>query len=138
MGSPKSDDQPGVWLQDLDAYPEEQYEFTTYDGYRYELKRMPGWNWNGYVYLPSTHPYFTKEYSEIEHEFHVHGDLTYGKGDGCFGFDCCHFGTDVVPGDLYSGISFPKTDCRTKRYWTFDMVKRETESLLEQFRNKSN
>ncbi len=70
-----------------------------------------GWG-NGYVLIDSTHPYFGKEYNEIE-DIEVHGGLTYSeqmtdkmaelfgleKSDirmWCFGFDTVHFGDNEV------------------------------------------
>lgn len=57
-----------------------------------------GWG-NGYVAVPEEHPYFGKDYDDLEIE--IHGGLTFAgsyrdwmpeqvKGMWIFGFDTCH------------------------------------------------
>lgn len=52
--------------------------------------------WCGYVGLPKTHPWFGKNYDDVEVE--VHGGLTYGKE--CDGH-ICHVTQPGEPDDLY-------------------------------------
>lgn len=135
---------PGPWVEDIKAHPDKVYKFQVGD-IECELKRQPGWNWNGYVTLPSFHPYFSKTYDEISEEFQVHGDLTYGSGDGTFGFDTAHeLAGDLVPavlvyrsdptiGTMFTSMSFTPAE----HFWTFEETKREVTQLAQQFAAKS-
>lgn len=70
--------------------------------------------YNGYVNLPIGHPWFGKNYAEIN--VSVHGGLTFSQETGSFwtiGFDTCH------GGDTFD-------------YWTFDRVHEEAANLLQQ------
>ena len=84
-----------------------------------------GWG-NGYVGVPSGHPWFGKNYQELE-DVDVHGGLTYSSSarptgvrgqaveDGFWwvGFDTAHMGD-------------------TPDNWTKDQVEKETAMLLKQ------
>ena len=98
----------------------------------------------GYVYVPKSHPWFKKEYSDPlsedpdsegwgyspESMLSVHGGITFsGKHRGekkvwCFGFDCAHL-DDLVPGMIHYGLSKGK-------YRNWEYVKKECEQLAEQ------
>lgn len=104
---------------------------------------------NGYVAVPRGHPYFGKDYDEIEIE--VHGGLTYAYSDlgffenGIFediwwlGFDTAHFG-DSIPFSFSYSIPFSfsyledigSPISRESTYKNFDYVKAETISLADQ------
>ena len=51
-------------------------ENTWTKSWRYSLEH--GWG-NGYVALPSTHPFYGLDYDEIDEHVNVHGGLTYSK-----------------------------------------------------------
>ena len=142
----KKEDLPrGVWTEDIEKWTESEYTFE-HCGLQCKVKRCPGWNWNGYVTVPPSHAWFNKTYDEIEDKVSVHGDLTFGPGNGTFGFDTSHMlSGDIVPGEEYYKQSnpalFPDFSSllsvpghRTQRqFWTFEQVKAETMRLAEQF-----
>jgi hypothetical protein len=73
-----------------------------------------GGEFNGYVSLPAGHPWYGKDYGDIEAD--VHGGLTYATeedGRWVIGFDTTHVGDE-------------------NREWNRDNVKREADRLLEQ------
>ena len=51
-------------------------ENTWTKSWRYSLEH--GWG-NGYVALPSTHPFYGLDYNELNEHLDVHGGLTYSK-----------------------------------------------------------
>jgi hypothetical protein len=84
----------------------------------------------GYVGLKKDHPYYGKDYDEIDVD--VHGGLTFGDfGDDKFldkdlywlGFDCAHLGDKTL------GSSFADDN---ERFWTLEEVVKETEKLADQ------
>ena len=110
MGSEFSRDEliKGIWDDDLDEHPENKYEFISKSGYKCEIRRGNSWTYCGYVTLPKGHPFFHKKYHKIEKIINVHGDLTYGRGDGKFGFDCHHILMgDVSPLDETMKVKHP-------------------------------
>ncbi len=141
----KKDLPEGPWIQDIKDYPEKVYEFKFEGGITGTVRRQRGWNWNGYVSLPSWHPDFAKEYAEIEDDelFDVHGGITYGPGDGTFGFDTSHITSgDLVPaevachkhpvlGKLFS-LNFTY-DRGEKHFWTFEDTKKELKRFAHDF-----
>jgi hypothetical protein len=48
----------------------------------------------GYIQVDADHPWYGKDYNNVDVE--VHGGLTYTTSSGWFGFDCAHSG-DLVP-----------------------------------------
>lgn len=109
-------------------------------------------NYNGYVALPKSHPYWGKDYNDIP--IRVHGGLTFGgQGGGVaylrpyvlggkekgkldpmswpdpnlwwIGFDTSHLGDFIT----YNNESHPDP-CGV--FWTIEMVERETEELAKQ------
>lgn len=137
----------GIWDSDLNKYPDTEYNFTSSCGYLCKIKRSPQWTYCGYVQLPIDHPYYNKNYDEINDldTIYVHGDLTFSN-DGLFGFDCWH----TLMGDISpleetmcakDPHMFPRFDHfkkSTPHYWTFDDVKRETNNMAQQFFNVAN
>jgi hypothetical protein len=79
----------------------------------------------GYVQIPVGHPWYEKDYEEIECS--VHGSLTYGdvSPDGKFyvGFDCAHFG-DLPDFDLPFGDDPDSPECQTARKLIMDCHER--------------
>lgn len=71
-----------------------------------------GFSINGYVELKKKHPYFGKEYDDVNVD--VHGGLTYGEQEG----DVFVLGFDTAHG--FSGT------------WSQERVEKETERLAEQ------
>ena len=81
---------------------------------------------NGYIGLPNTHPWYEKDYNDID--VNIHGGLTFSepadkldwkeikpkhKGGWVVGFDCMHYGD--------TPLSCPK-----------EYVQNETKSLIKQ------
>ena len=58
------------------------------------LSLMDGVGWgNGYVSVPKDHPWYGKDYNDIEVE--IHGGLTFSESindEYWIGFDCAHYG----------------------------------------------
>ena len=78
-------------------------ENTWTKSWRYSLER--GWG-NGYVALPSTHPFYGLDYNELNEHIDVHGGLTYSKSytyeDEVYwliGFDTMHGFDDPIRSD---------------------------------------
>jgi hypothetical protein len=138
----------GPWDEDLQKYPydeqdrrenPEKYEVEFY-GYRCTLKRHPAfYTWNGYIHLPENHPDYHKKYEDIEKTISVHGDLTYGDGNGVFGFDCGHL-DDRSPGgeaiDAQMGLSLSSFLFRSRTYKDRDFVLEELKNMARQFKQR--
>ena len=96
-------------------------------------------HWNGYIYIPMTHPYFGVHYDDAE--LTVHGGLTYSEREGeawCFGFDCGHY-HDYVPSRhalLEGGGSGFMTIQDNAEYRTLDYVINELDYLAKQLKEK--
>lgn len=127
----------GPWTEDLkNTVPFSFY----YKGYKCKINRNMFLSYCGYVTLPPTHPYYRKDYSELEGEICVHGDLTFGE-DGTFGFDCNHvLMGDLSPVDESMRMKHPEMKVFERaglshqyHYWTFEEVKKETKSMANQF-----
>lgn len=78
---------------------------------------MGGWG-NGYVCLPNWHPWYKKDYNEINILTNVHGGLTFTQHDEeedlwVIGFDTNHYDDDLI-------------NC------SFDFVLEETKKLEQQ------
>lgn len=104
-------------------------------------------NWCGYVGVPPKHPYFGKDYNDVDPD--VHGGLTYANecaGNIChvsenenlywFGFDCAHC-YDLVPGmrATLRKAMFPETRDEAEKndvYRDVEYVTAETKKLAEQ------
>lgn len=78
-------------------------ENTWTKSWRYSLEH--GWG-NGYVALPSTHPFYGLNYDEIDEHVDVHGGLTYSKSYThenemywLIGFDTMHGFDDPIRSD---------------------------------------
>lgn len=129
----------GIWDQDIDSHPNESTFII--DGYTCKIKRNVSWSYCGYIHLPESHPDFHKRYQDIDKEIVVHGDLTFGNGNGVFGFDCHHILMgDISPLDFSPGVAeFSLLDLSNKNghYWTYDEVKQQLESLVAQFKARN-
>lgn len=91
-------------------------------------------NFNGYLRLPSGHPWFGKDYMDIQCD--VHGGLTFGDwglpweqkpGDEYWiGFDTCHAGDMVVgstihmPGDKFRDADYVRDELIQMAKQAFD------------------
>lgn len=134
----------GVWDEDIDNHPEHEYIFV-HNGYQCKIeRRLSSWTYCGYVQLPATHPDFDRSYDDLEYIISVHGNLTYGE-NGMFGFDCHHIlMADISPVDKmmnkkdprFAALSSDLPFSRREHYWTFEEVKNEVESLVQQFKNR--
>ena len=137
---------PGPWVDDIASHPDAEYKFVV-KGMMCTLRRMPGWNWNGYVQVPVGHRFAKKTYQQLEDMgvIHVHGGLTYGPGNGVFGFDTAHeLEGDLVPallvyqqdpqlGKLFEPMSSMFGGGTViQHFWTFEEVQREVQQLAEQ------
>lgn len=133
----------GVWNTDIDAHPENNYQFIdSATEYQCSVRRNPSsWTYCGYVQLPNSHPDFSKTYQNLSKQIEVHGGLTFSE-NGKFGFDTAHFG-DISPAreshqaknpDLYPPPSSMVN--AHSHYWTFDEVKAEVESMAKQFKDR--
>jgi hypothetical protein len=104
------------------------------DGFKCRIKRVPGMgHLCGYVGVPESHPWFNKNYDDVD-DIYVHGGLTYSEhghsdlfGLWVFGFDCAHSG-DLIPDSVMRYGICGQHDT----YRDFEYVKRETESLARQ------
>jgi hypothetical protein len=101
----------------------------------------------GYVGVTEDHPYFRKEYKDVD--LHAHHGVNYSEecqGNIChlprpgqgevwwFGFDCAHY-SDYCPKYAVIGPMFAQHDGET--YKTVDYVKRECEMLAHQLKEAS-
>lgn len=89
------------------------------------------WNTCGYVSIPKNHPFYGKNYWDIEDKIEVHGGLTFsGKLPGLdglwFGWDYMHAG-DYTYMPIYVSI--------TDKRWTTQEVVDECLRVIEQFRS---
>ena len=146
LACPKEKLPKGPWLADIAAYPEPSYTFDCGNGIVGKLKRMRGWNWNGYVTLPRGHPDSGCNYDDMEKLIHVHGDLTYGPGNGTFGFDTSHsLSGDIVPAQLVFaedpefGALFQSASLfgQPDHFWTFEETKAEVKRVAQQFAQRA-
>ena len=87
---------------------------------------------NGYIILDKSHPWFGKDYADLDVE--VHGGLTYGR-EGKFGFDTAHAWDDwsddalaEIGGD--STHAYHEQDARY--FWTLAKLIGETQFLASQ------
>jgi hypothetical protein len=141
---------PGQWTADITKHPEMQHLFM-HATYRCEVVRNAfTYTYCGYVQLPRHHPDYAKTYHELEDHINVHGGLTYGEGNGKFGFDCHHvIEGDVSPADaclalksadnpFLASLFNPRKMSLTGRthYWNFEEAKRETECMADQFHGR--
>lgn len=87
---------------------------------------------NGYVQLPTNHPYYSRDYDNIPAQ--APGGLTFSN-NGVVGFDTGH-AFDVWTNEelqKYGGkTAFTHTESEHNIYWTLDMVIEETKQLANQ------
>lgn len=124
---------PGPWMDEPD------YEKYEYKGIDCLIKRTTSLgHLCGYVRVPKGHPWFGRDYDNIDYE--PHGGLTFAEGteeEWEIGFDCAH-GGDLVPSfehhrALLSNpfarlMSQPATPMT---YKDFGFVKHELERLVD-------
>jgi hypothetical protein len=108
---------------------EPNYAFFDHNGFRCHVRRnMHLLNLCGYVNVLPGHPWYGKDYNDIE--ANVHGGLTYsakGEFGWTVGFDCGHFG-DYVPGltgwnsGTYRDINYVIVECKRLADQAYDVV----------------
>jgi len=103
------------WITDLKLFDKNEYGFSAHE-LKCKVTRQPDLTWSGAVYLYSSHPDYARTADQLKHVISVHGGLTYGPGNGVFGFDTNHQELPSEP-----------------RYWTRNDVIRETGRLAGQF-----
>lgn len=140
----------GIWDNEPDKvqYPDKS------TGLPCLIVRGPHGGWCGYVGVPEGHPWFQKDYNDVDAQ--VHGGLTYahfcaegmneaysichipgpGEPDRVWwlGFDCAHYG-DIMPAyeGIYSEYSSRYKDLVPyKKYRDIGYVKKEVRSLAKQ------
>lgn len=129
----------GAWSNEPD-----RVEFT-HEGFACLIQRGPLMAWCGYVGLPPEHPFYGKNYQDIdgdENDIPSHGGLTYSEpchGTVChktetadrlwwLGFDCGHAG-DLIPGMLkydlpsFNNLTFFQADKYRNQYYVTYVVK---------------
>lgn len=107
-----------------------------YDGFQCLILRCPeSKHLNGYVGLPKWHPYYGRNYDDMDVD--VHGGLTFSQeGDGgnwasgswWIGFDCAHYG-DLIPQWLLMIGRKARAD---ETYRNIEYVKGELMCLVKQ------
>lgn len=96
---------------------------------------LDGGNFNGYVAVLPEHPFYGKDYDEIDdllykypdiNGFYIHGGLTFAKGDK----DFCPELSKHFPDYWIFGFDTRHAD-DTAEYWTEERTWEETEKLLQ-------
>lgn len=92
---------------------------------------IDGGNFNGYVAVLPEHPFYGKDYDEIDDlldkkDFYVHGGLTFAKGDK----DFCPELSKHFPDYWILGFDTRHAN-DTAEYWTEERTWEETEKLLQ-------
>jgi hypothetical protein len=91
---------------------------------------------NGYVIVPESHPWFGKDYDEIEVE--IHGGLTYGCHEGRVGFDTAHAWDDwsyEALAEIGGSTEYVHHYNDAENFWDLEKLTREVESLALQAAN---
>jgi hypothetical protein len=95
---------------------------------------------NGYVLLPDNHPFYGKDYDEIDVD--AHGGITYADEDGWIGFDTAHAFDYWAPAELakFGGkpSKYSVTYEERMHMWTLDLLEKETKRLARQIDEKDN
>jgi hypothetical protein len=137
-----------------------EYMWFTKSGYRAIVVFNKTGHRCGYVEIPRSHPYYEKEYSDID--VNVHGGLTFSSYSGgmpyavpegfwVLGFDCIHYG-DAIDLETYKKYSDMGYISKTKEdllytlneiftdsvIRTLDFVVAECESLATQLKEMEN
>ena len=96
---------------------------------------LDGGNFNGYVVVLPEHPFYGKDYDEIDdllykhpdiNGFYIHGGLTFANGDKSF----CPELSKHFPDYWIFGFDTRHAD-DTAEYWTEERTWEETEKLLQ-------
>jgi hypothetical protein len=116
-----------------------------------DILRNYGGSLCGYVAIPSSHPFYEKDYSKLQ-GIETHGGLTYSNhcngtpDEGIchstehedkvwwLGFDCAHL-FDFSPNGTPLGI-IEKYPNIMNRYKNIEYIKKEVKSLSEQLKNR--
>jgi hypothetical protein len=124
----------GPWQEDLNAHPEQVYQFT-HQGYNCKIKRIhQSWTYDGLVTLPESHPDYRKTADLIEDDIYIHGGITYGKA-GTFGFSCNEASLcDLSPAQETLIRRFNWESSGHTHYWTREEVIEELKRLVNQFK----
>lgn len=127
----------GPWDEDLNAHPEQVYQFT-YQGFKCKIKRIhQSWTYDGRVTLPDNHPDYKKTADLIEDDIYIHGGITYGKS-GTFGFSCNEASLcDLSPVHETLIKRFNWEVSGHIHYWTREEVVEELKRLVKQFKNRN-
>jgi hypothetical protein len=120
---------PGPWDLDFKNHPELQYQFY-YKDYDCAIRRGGMWAWCGYVKIPETHPYYDKNFDDMDID--VHGGFTGGDDEGRIGFDTCH------AGDIWPSSFKLHDDEKNDHYWTYEDTIEEVKKVVDQLIEKEN
>lgn len=121
---------PGVWSEDMEKYPHDEYHFTFF-GYPCRILRQEFGHYCGYVTLPENHPCYNCSEEAIA-DIEVHGGIT-SHGKKTLGFDCAHAG-DMMPSMALFAPAL--LSMYPHHYWTFEEVKEELKSFALQLKKK--
>jgi hypothetical protein len=89
---------PAHIAEDKNAYPNPAYIFRYIpdsEGYKLKIIRQMTGTWNGYVTIPSSHPYASKFYDDVNYKHNAPIELTWKRKNDFgveFGFDHNHSG----------------------------------------------
>jgi hypothetical protein len=120
------------YAEDIKKYPDEKYNIKV-NGFDCEIKRnVMTQTWNGYVYLTKAHPFYGKNYLEIQTQIHSK-ELTYSDYDKknnkyCIGFDHSHC-DDFIPGIPTLNLSILGLK---QVYFTYEDLIKELEDLTKE------
>jgi len=109
--------------KDKKDYPMKEYIFSyipNSEGYRLKIIRQMTGTWNGYVTIPSSHPFATKFYDDLNYKHNAPIELTWKHKNEFgveFGFDHNHGG-----------------DTDEKYYANYDKVRQEVIDLFNFFK----
>lgn len=158
-----------LWWGDGEWVNEPDFIKFTCEGFECQIIRLAvqepnapetfkfGGHLNGYVKIPEDHPYFNKDYSEIDID--CHRGLTFGEisalGEFWIGFDCAH-SSDIIPShehimntrewgreitqqlkEFKEKFNIKNSSLFDKTYRNIDFCIEECKSIVEQLRKKS-
>jgi len=110
-------------IKDKRDYPSPEYIFSgipNSERYRLKIIRQMTGTWNGYVTIPSDHPFATKSYDDLNDKHNAPNDLTWKHNNDFgieFGFDHNHTG-----------------DTEERWYANYDKVRQEVIDLFNFFK----
>ena len=137
----------GPWTIDIVQHPAVDHAFF-FLGLPCVLRRAGGWTWDCFVHVPPNHPWGQNiQYTDVVDLVNIHGGLTFGPGNGVFGFRTNHRALgDLVPSDAYimPGMNCaqrPPAEGIVTKYWTYTDAMDEVKQLAAQLvaiQNKRN